>query len=124
MPDLDIPAVRRQLENLQIQMQADAMATGMASQEYGSYFIEDASWADFGSPKTFLLNRLLHILLEKFPNMQFAQYESLRPSERGILIEWSPRYKTHITDKPAGYPEVEAVPVVATEFKDPSEFGE
>ena len=100
MADLDIPAVRKQLDTLQVQLQAEAMARHMVIEEYGSYFIEDASWTDFGSPTTTLLSRLLHILHQKFPNMQFAQFESLRPSERGILIEWSPRYRTTIQNTP------------------------
>jgi hypothetical protein len=92
--ELDIPAVKQQILKLSMDLQIDAMVkSGMSNDSSGSYFIEDISWTDLGSDKIKALNYLLHELLIRFPNLQFAQFESLKPSERGMLIEWKPRWK-------------------------------
>jgi hypothetical protein len=91
---VDISAVKQQILKLSMDMQIDAMIkSGMSNDSSGSYFIEDISWTDFGSDKVKALNYLLHELLIRFPNLQFAQFESLKPSERGMLISWKPRWR-------------------------------
>jgi len=90
--ELDIAAVRKQLATVSAKIQVDLMSQQIDVNSRGEFFIEDISWTDVGSDKLTLLNFILHELLIRYPTMEFRQYESLKPSERGMLIKWSPRW--------------------------------
>lgn len=107
MGELDIAQVRRQMVMLSARLQVEKMAESMKNQTTGSFFIEDISWTDIGSDKLALLNVILHDLMMRFPEFEFAQYESLRPSERGMLIEWKLKYR-YIPKQEVSMPEIEA----------------